>query len=356
MKIVISIVCLTCTLLLLPACNAQDKEVVNDPATYAYYSDWDIDMEYLEAGCRGGYDCIRSLDEPVFISVDEVDFIQDNDLVIGLKLDGEVRAYPHAILDWHEIVNDRIGNTWFSINYCPLTGSGMAWDRRLDDKLTQFGVSGLLYNSNVIPYDRATGSHWSQMRQECVNGEYYRQKVKSYPVIETTWSSWKRMYPDSKVVSTNTGMTRDYGNYPYYSYKDDEDVYFPTSHEIDTIHPKERYYGIINDDAAHLFAYSLFFKGIGMVADTIWDTPVLAVGSMPDQVMLVVDQADGKKLDVLYGQLPLILKDENGNRYDVFGYCVEGPDKGTRLTLMNGFTAYWFAWATFYPELSLYKP
>jgi len=341
--------------MLFSSCRAQEKEVVEDPANYEYFVDWSIDMDYLEAGCNGGYDCIKSLENPVFIGVKDVDYINDEDLVVGLKIGDEVRCYPHAILDWHEIVNDNIDDIYFSINYCPLTGSGMAWDRRVDGKLTQFGVSGLLFNSNVIPYDRATGSHWSQMQQKCVNGEFYKQRVKSYPVIETTWKTWKEMYPKSKVVSTETGFKRDYGNYPYYSYKENEDVFFPTEYDNDTIHPKVRYYGVIDNDKAHLYSYNLFKDGTGLIKDTVWDKPVVVAGSEPDQVMMVVaSTVEGLKLSTK--ELPSILEDSSGNTYDIFGYCINGPDKGSRLEVLNGFTAYWFAWAAFYPELSLYKP
>lgn len=344
-------------LLILGGCkNQTQSQKQEEPKEYKYYADWSIDLEYMEPGCTGGYDCIKSIDSPKFITVDDVDFIQDDDLVIGLKIGDEVRCYPHAILNWHEIVNDHIGDISFSINYCPLTGSGMAWDRMINGKETEFGVSGLLYNSNVIPYDRETGSHWSQMEQQCVNGENFKQHVKTYPVIETTWKTWKAMYPKSKVVSTETGYNRDYHSYPYFDYKENTDVFFPTANENDTLHPKERVYGVIQNTSVICFPLTDFKLGITLKMDTLFDKPAIVIGSAPENFVVIFENnLNGKSIDakIVRNALPGIIGDSNGNVFDVFGYCVSGPDKGSRLQPMNGFIAYWFAWAAFYPDVIL---
>ncbi|MFN3940233.1 MAG: DUF3179 domain-containing protein, partial [Chitinophagales bacterium] len=311
--------------------QSQQKE---EPKEYQYYADWSIDLEYMEPGCSGGYDCIPSVDHPVFIDVKQVDFIKEEDLVVGLKMGDEVRCYPHAILDWHEIVNDQIDAIRFSINYCPLTGSAMAWDRVVNGKETEFGISGLLYNSNVIPYDRATGSHWSQMQQKCINGELYKQKVKTYPVIETTWKTWKILYPKSKVVSTKTGYTRDYNMYPYFDYRENTDIFFPTAFDNDTLHPKERVFGLINADTAVCYRFEKFKYGIGVAYDTVFGKPVIIVGSGLENFMTAFENnLHGQSITVkpVLNKLPGIIEDTDGNVFDVFGYCIAGPAQGKRL-------------------------
>ena len=100
------------------------------------------------------------------------------ELVVGIVIDGHARAYPHKILDWHEIINDKIGNTAFAITYCPLTGTALGWDRTVNGTETTFGVSGLLYNTNLIPYDRLTGSYWSQMLSKSIRGSLSDQYLK----------------------------------------------------------------------------------------------------------------------------------------------------------------------------------
>ncbi len=314
------------------------------------YDEWLIDLEKVEDGCER-LDCIKSIDDPVFISADRVDFLQDDDLIIGVRMGDELHAYPHNILNWHEIVNDFMDDTYLSINYCPLTGSGMAWNRTINGKLTEFGVSGLLYNSNVIPYDRTTRSAWSQMKQVCVNGELYEKKAQTFQVIETSWATWKTMFPDSKVVSTETGMQRDYSSYPYGTYRDDKEIYFEVDQENDTLHPKERLYGIVSGDEARCYRFANFKNGLRILSDTAFGKNIIVVGSERDNYITAFQNPSNLIFTPNTGQMPGIMRDAEGNVYDVFGYCISGTKMGTRLTPMNGFTAYWFAWYAFYPTI-----
>ncbi|MEL6945943.1 MAG: DUF3179 domain-containing (seleno)protein, partial [Bacteroidota bacterium] len=162
-----------------------------------------------------GKDGIPSIDNPIFIDAETADFLDPDDLIVGVKVGDDIRAYPHLILDWHEIVNDQLDDLALSLNYCPLTGTAIGWNRTIDGNTTTFGVSGLLYNTNLMPYDRLTNSTWSQMRLDCVGGELKGESADLYPVVETTWANWKKRYRNTKVLSTNTGFNRRYGQYPY---------------------------------------------------------------------------------------------------------------------------------------------
>ncbi|HKK66590.1 MAG TPA: DUF3179 domain-containing (seleno)protein, partial [Bacteroidales bacterium] len=134
-----------------------------------------------------GKDGIPAIDDPKFINAKEADYLNDDDLILGFADGGEVRAYPHKILDWHEIVNDDTPNHSLAVIYCPLTGTGIGWDRNVGDKKTTFGVSGLLYNSNIIPYDRATDSNWSQLLLKSVNGNLISTRPIIHNLVETSW-------------------------------------------------------------------------------------------------------------------------------------------------------------------------
>lgn len=114
---------------------------------------------------RGGPppDGIPSIDEPKFTPVAEVDFLEPDDTVIAFEKDGVARAYPFRILIWHEIVNDVVADQPIAVVYCPLCGTAMVFDRRYDDQTLEFGVSGLLYNSDVLMFDRQSKSLWSQL-------------------------------------------------------------------------------------------------------------------------------------------------------------------------------------------------
>jgi len=120
--------------------------------------DWLIPTDQVFDG-GPGRDGIPSVDNPQFTNVNDAPYLLDNDLVIGFKIGGTIRAYPHPILDWHEIVNDDISGQKTAITYCPLTGSAIAWKRNGVVSNSAFGVSGLLFNSNLIPYDRGSSSN-----------------------------------------------------------------------------------------------------------------------------------------------------------------------------------------------------
>ena len=133
--------------------------------------DWLIPQGEVRDG-GPGKDGIPALVAPQRVTINDPTnhYLTDDDLVLGFYNEGSVVAYPHAILDWHEIINDRVGGQAIAVTYCPLTGTGIGWGSILNGEETTFGVSGLLYNSNLIPYDRKSGSNWSQIRLECVNG------------------------------------------------------------------------------------------------------------------------------------------------------------------------------------------
>ena len=153
-----------------------------------------------------GKDGIPSIDNGIFIPASTVNYLDDDDLVVIVSEAGNAKVYPHIILDWHEIVNDAFIDKKYSLTYCPLTGTAISWNRVLNGNETTFGVSGKLYNTNLIPYDRETDSYWAQIGLKCVNGELINKKIETFPIIETIWASCQRMYPEAQVLSTETGF------------------------------------------------------------------------------------------------------------------------------------------------------
>ncbi|MDX1409788.1 MAG: DUF3179 domain-containing (seleno)protein, partial [Saprospiraceae bacterium] len=192
-----------------------------------------------------GFNTIPALDFPQTIGTnfsESFDFYaEDDDLVIGVRGQAHNRAYPHNVLDWHEVVNDSLGGRLFAVTYCPLTGTGTVWDRMFPDGERYFGVSGLLYNNNLIPYDRATESFWTQIGELCVNGPLIGERPDRVPFVETTWRTWLYMYPGADVLSPDTGFDRDYTVYPYGDYKEDDRLIgLPVAYEDDRLPAKER--------------------------------------------------------------------------------------------------------------------
>ncbi len=314
-----------------------------------------------------GKDGIPALENPILVTVDEVaslnddnlTFLDDDDLVIGFRAGDEARAYPHTILDWHEIINDQIAGLSIAITYCPLTGSGIGWDRMVNGVETTFGVSGLLYNSNLIPYDRATDSNWSQMKLQCVNGEYQSTEPDLHAIVEMTWGMWKSIYPDTKVVSNQTGYSRNYGIYPYGGYKTTESLLFSVSNVDRRLHMKERTAGIIVKDSVKVYRLSSFADTTRVVNDVFRALPIVAVGNSVASTILIYGRTadDGTVLEfqALQDQWPNVMIDTNGTTWDIFGRGVSGPRMGERLPVMKSFMAYWFAWAAFYPDPVIFE-
>lgn len=305
-----------------------------------------------------GRDGIPSIQNPVMIEASSITDIRLNELIVGVFHEDTIHAYSHNILNWHEVVNDSINFNDFVLSYCPLTGSALSWD--VDDTLanTEFGVSGLLYNSNLILYDRESESNWSQMLEQSVQGPRSAERPQRLQVVETTWATWRAMYPDSFVMTRSTGSVRDYDAYPYGNYRFDEDLLFPVSNRDNRLHPKERVIGIRNSTSSKVYQIGGFGTATQAVNDHFAGDPIVAVGNSAADIAVIFSRelGDGTILTFspLDGQLPNIMSDSEGNVWDVFGNAVSGPRTGERLASTNSYTAMWFAWVAFFPDAEIH--
>ena len=342
----------------LGACGGGGGGGGSTPTSGSSGANWTIpETAVIDAG--PGRDGIPSIDRPVMqLAADVPDReILPNELIVGVLHEGTIHAYSHNILNWHEVVNDSIDFNDFIVSYCPLTGSAMSWDA--DDSLTntEFGVSGLLYNSNLILYDRNSGSRWSQMLQQSVQGSRVREQPARIQVVETRWSTWQAMYPDSFVLTRVTSYSRDYDAYPYANYRANEELLFPVERQDNRLHPKTRIIGIHGSTASKVYQVSGFGSTTQAINDQFDGQPIVAAGNSRSDIAVIFGRelADGTILTftALDDQLPNILQDTEGNTWDVFGNAVSGPRAGERLPMTNSFTAFWFAWAAFFdsPEI-----
>ncbi len=259
-------------------------------------------------------DGIPSIDNPKFLPVDKVDYLRDKDIVLSVKKDGEIRAYPTRILVWHEIVNDEISGKPIVVTYCPLCGTGMVFDRVIDGKLRTFGVSGLLYQSDVLMYDRETESLWSQLAMKGVSGEGINKKLKWLPSEHLTWQAWKEKYPQGKVLSIDTGFSRNYGARAYAEYFDSDDIMFPVPQTRKELANKEKVIGVIINGKAKAYPLSKF-KAERKVEDEIGGIKI-AVSYDGEKQHPVVTDSDGKPI--------------------------------------TSVVVFWFAWQAFYPDTGLW--
>ncbi len=315
-------------------------------------AEWLIDMEYVRQGCFSGKDCIPSLQNPKKSSIDgaNLGFLDDQDLVVGIWNGQEYVAYPHPILDWHEIANE----TNYTISYCPLTGSAIHFEAN-----GEFGVSGLLYNNNLIMYDRNSDSFWPQMFLKSASGDRQGDPLKLKPILETTWYNWKKLFPNSKVVNSNTGFSREYNFYPYGQYKTCNSnncrdfIYFPLVALDDRLPAKERVLSLITDNRQKAYPIRNFNQPT-ILNETIDGKKYVVVLSGIDNIA-VAFQTDHTlsidKWDITGGSI--ILKNSSGKRWNILGHSISSGT--TDLKAARAYIAYWFAQAAFYPQTKIHS-
>jgi len=303
-----------------------------------------------------GKDGIPSIDNPIFETINDVTYMDDSDLVLAIKSGNEIKAYTHPVMDWHEIVNDEIGGTKFALTYCPLTGTGIGWNRVINGSETTFGVSGKLYNTNLMPFDRMTESYWSQMRLDCVNGDLINEEAQNIMFFETSWKTWKTLYPDAPIISTSTGFNRTYGQYPYGDYITNNNfLIFPVEHENDALPQKERVLSILSSSSTKVFTFDSFSQSkINMVTDSIEGQNIMVVGSKEDNYMTAFINETDHTFEIIENKYPVVLRDNEGTEWDVFGTGISGPREGEKLEQPVSMMAYWFAIVAFYPDVSIY--
>lgn len=261
-------------------------------------------------------DGIPSLDNPTFIKASQAHFLQDTDRVLALVRNGISKAYPLRILNWHEIINDRFGDEGIVITYCPLCGSGTASKATVKGKFLEFGVSGLLYNSDVLMYDRQTQSLWSQILSQAVTGPMKGTILPAVAVTHTTWADWRNRYPGTLVLSQETGFDRNYQANPYDGYERDSSIMFPVRFRAEGYHPKEQVLGLVLDGKAKAYPFIELAKGPGKINDMLGD----------------------HRVQIRYNH--------NHKSAEIF------DAKGKSLP---GVVLFWFAWYAFHPQTEIYR-
>ncbi len=197
-------------------------------------------------------DGIPAIDAPTFETALDVDWLGEREPVIAVTVEGLTRGYPIQVLMWHEIVNDEIQGRPIAVTFCPLCNTSIVFDRRLDGDVLDFGTTGKLRNSDLVMYDRQTESWWQQFSGEAIVGELTGRKLDQIAARIVSWDAFRTTYPESEVLSRETGFVRDYGRNPYTGYDDaDSPPFFGAANDDDRrLAPKERVvYVEVGDDA-----------------------------------------------------------------------------------------------------------
>ncbi len=296
-------------------------------------------------------DGIPSIDEPKFVKSSKAEFVSDDDLVIGIDINGEQKAYPLFIMVWHEIVNDNVGEIPVAVTYCPLCFTNQVFDRTIDGKITEFGTSGKLYNSNLVMYDRNTDSQWSQALGMAITGQMTGQTLKRIPFDVARWSDWKSLYPDTLVLTTDTGFFRTYGVDPYGDYYIDSRVIFPVENKDERLFLKEKILGFDNDIYK---AYKLSdVEKNKIINDDVGNKKIVLISLYPEMVRAFNRIIDEQILEFEYshGQ---IIDTQTKSKWNFDGESIEGQLKGKKLQREVFNPGFWFEWVAFHPDTLLY--
>ncbi len=293
--------------------NSANEEIktLSDGTKYIIHPD-----KFMSGG--PGKDGIPSIDNPKFISAKESNWLTDDELGLGIEHKNQARFYPFRILVHHEIVNDFIQNDPILVTYCPLCFTGIGFIREIDDQPVEFGVSGKLYNSELVMYDRKTESYWPQTLGMAVVGPSTGKTIRKIPTDTVKWGDWKQVHPDTLVLSKDTEFSRNYdGSNPYGRKGDFTDInlQFPTQNKDTRLGDYEIVYGIeINGK------YKAYKK------------------SDLENKLKIVDTINGEKIIIEF--------DKNLKSAKAF------KESGEQIVID---TLFWFAWAAFHPDTELYK-
>ncbi|MEZ3114971.1 DUF3179 domain-containing protein [Halobaculum sp. MBLA0147] len=354
------------------------EAAVSGPVTRVAGVDLPVPQNLLSRGA--GKDAIPAITEPVFaddwsgLSVEvtsrfsgEVTTkeprLRADDRVIGVERDGEARAYPLRVLNWHEIVNDDFGGPLL-VTFCPLCGSGVTAVRRVGGETATFGVSGLLWNSDLVMYDGVSGSLWSQIAGTAIRGSRTGHTLELVPSTITTLGEWRESHPDTGVLlpppESNTvrgrDAVRDYTSNPYATYDSADRIGIGrNSFDDDRLHPKTRVLGISAGETSRAYPLEAVVNSGGVVSDTVGDTPVVvAVGSAEATLHAYERTVDGETLSVSAGEPGRFTA--GGSTWRVTdGRAVDGPYEGTTLApATDTGQLFWFAWAEFNPQTEVF--
>lgn len=339
-------------------------------------SEWDTDFSlhtvpYSEIRFVIPRDNIPSIDVPAFVSPDEAaEWLADVEPVVALEIDGDARAYPLQILTWHEIVNDEVGGLPVAVTFCPLCNSAIAFDRRLDGEALEFGVSGNLRNSDLVMYDRQTQTWWQQFTGEGIVGEHAGRQLEHLPSLLISFADFREAHPEGKVLSRETGYTRNYGVNPYIGYDTFGGTPFLFGGKLDDrLPPVERVIAVSAggvDAAFPLSAlqemsvvnYALGDRDIAVFFKTgtasALDAAVIADARDVGSAAAFDAELDGRRLT--FSAADGAIRDaETGSVWSISGKAVEGELAGASLTPLAHGNHFWFAWAAFKPDTLLYE-
>lgn len=316
-----------------------------------------IRLEEITWGGVPALDGIPALDAPAMIPAAAAGYLLDDDLVFGVAINGDRRAYPLRILAWHEMMNDVVGGVPVALAYCTLCGAGILYETKVEgrDEPLRFGSSGLLYRSNKLMFDWQTESLWNQFTGEPAVGPLVDSGIvlRQRPVAVTSWADWRARHPQTTVLALETGYARDYrSGAAYADYFASPELMFPAVVRDQSLAPKDVVFGLRLTGAAKAWPLEAFAGG-RVINDRIGNQAVVLLGDAGRQEVRAYQRGERS---FAAGPDAASLIDQAGVAWQVGEEALVGPG-GQRLPRLAGHLAYWFAWDSYVGVASeLYAP
>lgn len=333
-----------------------------------------VDLAEIQSG-GPPKDGIPAVDAPVFESIDAArTWLGPVAPVIALERNGEARAYPLAILVWHEIVNDTLGGVPVVVTFCPLCHTALVFERTLDGTVHDFGTTGNLRFSDLVMYDRQTESWWQQATGQAIVGSLTGARLTFVPAQIVSLDDFAAAWPDGTVLSRDTGSSRDYGRNPYPGYDNADERPFLYVGELDgRLAPKERVVTIEVGEARLAIPLSALAERGAIQVDVggrqlvaLWepgtasalDAALVDGGRDAGATGVFVPEVDGVPITLRRdgGRDAPILDAETGSTWSVTGHATAGPNAGSQLEPVVHGDHFWFAWAAFQPDTEVWSP
>ncbi len=312
---------------------------------------------------------MQALPGPQFETVESArGWLQDQSPVIALEINGDARAYPLAILIWHEIVNDTVGDVPVTVTFCPLCNSSLVFDRRVEGEELFFGTTGNLRNSDLVMWDDKTQSWWQQFTGEAIVGSYTGTMLTMLPSQVVGFGQFAAQYPQGQVLTRDTGARRSYGENPYVSYDSGEPFLFSGSVDNRLASTERVLAGMIGGEGI-AYPFEALSRAF-VINDTVSGEDVVAfwqggVASALDGIQIDSSRdvgtaalysrvLNGQTLTFAADESGIIRDEQTGSVWNAFGIATEGELAGQRLQQLLAAPHFWFAWAAFQPETQVY--
>lgn len=314
--------------------GGSDEEFIPDDPNNSQNFDWIVDKSSL----TGSDHPFPFAENPELSPVSVVSGLLEDDKVAVVHFEGETRAYPYRFIGTYEVVNDVIGDQKFAITYCPVTQSTVCVSNQFISNTFTYIASGFRYKDNLISLDASTDSYWSQMLLKCIKGKFENQFQEVLPMIETSWKNVQLYFPEAKVFTPSSISQKNAAT---------------SSKNSDDIEQNERPFGIIdtrnvNGTTVYVYRSIEFSGGITMKNNIIEETSTIIVGSATYDFITAFSVDDNSEFTIIENEFPVILQDNSGSKWNVFGSAISGPRMGEQLAVPKSYRAFWWAWEDFY--------